>query len=302
VTGAGRAWLRLALGLGLTAAFWWLSWQPVPNPLVRGWFFFGLWLGYILTVDGLCTLRTGSSPASRGARAWLLLFLVSAPAWWLFEFLNGYLRNWEYLGIAAYTGPQHAFFSTLSFSTVVPAVVTTGELLASLGVPKGLARGPRLPMTPRALSIWIGLGLLGLAGVVAAPRFFFPATWLAVFFVLDPINHLAGRPSVAGRVERGDWGLVAILGAAALTCGLFWELWNYHAWPKWVYHVPFVGFAKVFEMPLLGYLGYIPFGLEIYALYYFLIGLATPHVRWPLPFDADLGQPGAQPNGRLERH
>ena len=38
--------------------------------------------------------------------------------------------------------------------------------------------------------------------------------------------------------------------------------------------MPFVGFWKVFEMPLLGYLGYIPFAMELYAIYQFARGLA----------------------------
>ena len=33
-------------------------------------------------------------------------------------------------------------------------------------------------------------------------------------------------------------------------------------------------FARVFEMPLLGYGGYLPFGLETYVVYHFLTGLA----------------------------
>ncbi len=37
--------------------------------------------------------------------------------------------------------------------------------------------------------------------------------------------------------------------------------------PKWIYNVPFVGFWHIFEMPLLGYGGYLPFSLELYALY-----------------------------------
>jgi hypothetical protein len=41
-------------------------------------------------------------------------------------------------------------------------------------------------------------------------------------------------------------------------------MWNFHSYPKWIYHVPGVGFAKVFEMPILGYLGYLPFAMELY--------------------------------------
>jgi len=49
---------------------------------------------------------------------------------------------------------------------------------------------------------------------------------------------------------------------AALLCGFFWEMWNFCSLAKWVYHVPFVQRFQVFEMPVLGYAGYLPFGLE----------------------------------------
>ena len=51
-----------------------------------------------------------------------------------------------------------------------------------------------------------------------------------------------------------------------LICGFFWEFWNFKSHPKWAYHVPGVDFLRVFEMPLLGYLGYLPFALEVYLL------------------------------------
>lgn len=55
-----------------------------------------------------------------------------------------------------------------------------------------------------------------------------------------------------------------------LICGFFWEMWNYYAYPKWIYQIPGVDFIHVFEMPLLGYLGYIPFSFEIFAFYHFV--------------------------------
>jgi hypothetical protein len=53
-------------------------------------------------------------------------------------------------------------------------------------------------------------------------------------------------------------------------------MWNYWAFPKWQYTIPYVDFAYVFEMPLLGYGGYLLFGLEIYVVYHFLSGF----VKW----------------------
>ena len=50
-------------------------------------------------------------------------------------------------------------------------------------------------------------------------------------------------------------------GIAALICGLFWETWNFYSLPKWLYSVPLVHRFLIFEMPLLGFSGYLPFGL-----------------------------------------
>ena len=74
--------------------------------------------------------------------------------------------------------------------------------------------------------------------------------------------------------NRGDWRLVAAFAVGALVCGFFWEMWNYWAYPKWHYSIPFVQIIHIFEMPLLGYTGYLPFGLEVYAAYHFLAGVA----------------------------
>jgi len=43
---------------------------------------------------------------------------------------------------------------------------------------------------------------------------------------------------------------------------VFWELWNWGSLAKWTYSVPYVQRFQLFEMPLLGYAGYLPFGLE----------------------------------------
>ena len=49
-------------------------------------------------------------------------------------------------------------------------------------------------------------------------------------------------------------------------------MWNVNSWPKWVYEVPFVGFWHVFEMPLLGYFGYLPFAMELFAAVHLVLG------------------------------
>jgi hypothetical protein len=63
---------------------------------------------------------------------------------------------------------------------------------------------------------------------------------------------------------------------AGLVCGVLWEFWNFDAFPKWYYTIPFVGFWKVFEMPLLGYIGYGPFAWEVFAVFEFARSVLVP--------------------------
>jgi hypothetical protein len=59
---------------------------------------------------------------------------------------------------------------------------------------------------------------------------------------------------------------VLLVALAGLGTGLLWELWNLHALPHWEYRIPYLGGLRLFEMPLLGYLGYLPFALSADAV------------------------------------
>ena len=250
---------------------WPASWLHL-SPLGQ-YAFFPLWLGYILTADALVLRRKGTSLLTRNPGVFLAMFLASVPIWWLFEGINHFTQNWHYLGAEEYSTLRYALVASWHFSIVVPAVFETAELVGSLGFVGRFQRGPSLPLSRRILFGIIVLGVLSLGAIVAWPGYAFPLTWTGVFLVLDPTNYLRGRPSVAEWLQKGDWRLVVSLGLGALVCGWFWEMWNYWAFPKWYYTIPFAEYAHVFEMPLLGYLGYLPFGLEVYAAYHFLAGL-----------------------------
>jgi hypothetical protein len=57
---------------------------------------------------------------------------------------------------------------------------------------------------------------------------------------------------------------------AGLVCGVLWEFWNYWSGAKWIYAIPFFNYWRVFEMPLVGYLGFMPFALECYLFWQLL--------------------------------
>jgi hypothetical protein len=256
------------IGLLLIAVCWPLNWL-LPG-LRTQFLFFPLWLGYILTVDGLVFLRKDTSLLTRSRLRFIGLFLASVPAWWLFELFNERLQNWHYLGREQFTDLQFFVLSTFCFSTVIPAIFGTAELMSTF---VHRVRGPVIRPTPRTLAVFFGTGLVMLALLLIWPRYFFPFVWLSMFFILEPLNAALGFPTLAQSTQNGDWKPVVVLWLGALTCGFFWEMWNFFSFPKWVYTVPFVNFLHIFEMPLLGYGGYLPFGLEVYSLYNFVSGL-----------------------------
>jgi hypothetical protein len=102
--------------------------------------------------------------------------------------------------------------------------------------------------------------------VMAWPKIFYPFTWTSLVLIFEPVNYWMGRPHFLQQLRDGDWRTVVSLALGGLVCGFFWEMWNYYSFPKWIYHIPGVAFLRIFEMPLLGYGGYIPFALELYAL------------------------------------
>ena len=83
---------------------------------------------------------------------------------------------------------------------------------------------------------------------------------IAVNFLIDYCLLLAAGRVCGAYLHRGRFAL------AALVCGLCWETWNYYALAKWIYSVPFVHRFQIWEMPLIGFGGYLPFGMECAAV------------------------------------
>lgn len=258
-----RGWV----GFILTAAAWLLN--SLLGGLRTHLLFFPLWLGFILLLDALVDLRSGTSLLKRSRRRFIELFLLSIPVWWFFELINLRTQNWIYLGRDQFSAAAFAVFASLNFSTVIPVLFEAAELASTWPVPGRCHRGPRL----RAGVPLFAAGILLLILLLLAPRFFYPAVWVAPLLILEPINRRLRIPSLWRDWERGDWRLAFALAAGSLLCGFCWEMWNLHSFPKWIYRVPFVGTCRVFEMPLLGYLGYPPFAWTLYSLHRLVCGL-----------------------------
>ncbi|HEY6085651.1 MAG TPA: hypothetical protein VIU63_09665, partial [Nitrospira sp.] len=106
------------------------------------------------------------------------------------------------------------------------------------------------------------LSCAGLLGLSLWPNYLYPFVWVAPLLLSVSLQAIDRQPTIFASVMQGDWTQLWVAAVAALICGFFWELWNWNSVARWQYAIPFVHRFQVFEMPILGYAGYLPFGLE----------------------------------------
>ncbi len=239
---------------------------------VYTWFTPIMWSGYILFADALVLRLRGHSLLHDRFREFVMMAWLSVFFWLIFEIYNLRLANWYYVNT-----PSNVWLRDLgflwSFATIFPGLFLTSEWLgALLKIDLG-----RRQIAPRRFGRWWTVSIVvGLAFMVIPPllpyrisRFLFGFVWLGVIFFLDPINHRMGAPSLIAEWEEGRLGRTLALLVGGALCGVLWEFWNFWAGAKWIYAVPILGDIKIFEMPVLGFLGFPPFCLECYVLYQF---------------------------------
>ncbi|MBW1670567.1 MAG: hypothetical protein JRJ43_02000 [Deltaproteobacteria bacterium] len=245
-------------------------------PVVQEYFYILAWWPYIILADGLIYKQCGWSPIKGRPSGFLSLITWSVTIWLIFELFNLRLQNWHYVELVSNPFVRWPGY-TLAFATVLPGLFETHYLIKTLGISEQIKTRPFF-ITPKIEKTFFATGLIFLALPVFLPKYFFPLVWGGFVFLLDPINARMKGPSLLKDLSNGRPQKAIQLLIAGMTCGLLWEFWNFWAKSKWIYTVPFVGDIKLFEMPVLGFLGFPPFALECYVMYNFVccLGLAIP--------------------------
>jgi hypothetical protein len=158
----------------------------------------------------------------------------------------------------------------------MPAVFGTAELAGTFARISRMKSGLQFRITPARLIALFAAGLLMLVLMLIWPDYFFCFVWLSVYLMLEPLNAWLRNPTLLQYIAADNWQPLLSLWVGCIICGFFWEMWNYYSYPKWIYRIPFFNFLHIFEMPLPGYLGYLPFSMELFALYHFTVGLLKP--------------------------
>lgn len=265
-------------GLGLGLIFWTLAWTRFD------WFadlqphtFTPLWLGYILCINALCFQRSGSCMLLARPGYFLALFPTSALLWTAFEYLNLFVRNWYYTGTAEVSAIEYLLYTSLPFSTVLPAVLGTAVWLQTWPrLVAGLDHWVTLPLPANWPFLALLAGASGLIALGAWPELLYPLLWIAPLALVWGLQAQCGQETPLNHLARGDWRSLWLPSLATLLCGFFWEMWNTYSLAHWHYAIPGVGRFYIFEMPLLGYAGYLPFGLFCVAVAEYLLPATRP--------------------------
>jgi hypothetical protein len=249
------------------------------SEVVGHWFTPIIWTGYIFFVDALVYQLRGRSLLTTDRLELLIIAVVSIGAWWLFEFYNAprFWRSdlelwWHYHNLEPNPHLRRVGYDW-AFATIFPAMFLTGELFQAT-VFKRMRKMRPLRLSRPALYVLVAIGLAAaLLPLLVLSQWLVPLVWLSFILLLDPLNALRGWPSITDDLMRGSYGRLLSLLLSGGVCGLLWEFWNYWAISKWTYTVPYLGHLKLFEMPVLGFLGFPPFAVECWAIYIFFRSL-----------------------------
>lgn len=214
-----------------------------------------VWWGMLLIVDAWIDRRRGLSLWRRQLPHFVLVTIpISVLFWLLFEGMNLPAPQWRYKG-GVDSLHAEVLFGFIAFATVIPIMVESYWLVAGeFCLPQALLAAFR---KHRIFSILLGVAF------AAIPFFndvfwFNQGIWLAPALVLLPFAKIRR----CAHPRRFAAGLIV----SGVMAGFFWELFNYWARTHWEYLI-LPGAPHLFQMPLPGYIGFIPFALTSLVVY-----------------------------------
>jgi len=235
------------------------------------WFTPFVWIGYILVVDSIVYMMKKDSLLMHHRLKFLQLFLLSISVWYTFEIYNKFSHGWFYSNLPS-TALIKYTMGTLSFATIIPAVFETFDLVRQFHFFGKLNLKLKIPTNKHVLEIFIALGLIFLIiPVLWKTPWVWVFVWTGFIFLLDPLLYIFhNERSLIAQIKKKKFSMILALVITGYVVGFFWELWNYWAYTKWYYTVPILDNFRIFEIPVLGFLAYGPFAIELYVIYNFV--------------------------------
>jgi hypothetical protein len=257
---------------------WYLMWaRPESLASIVPYVFSPLWWGFIIMLDGVVYKRTdGASWLGKSPKSMLICAAVSLIGWLFFEYFDYFVNeSWYYPNMQVLSHKLTVLVFLIAYTTVWPAVFEWYALLTTFpGLVARFQNGPKWNVSgPWAMII----GFLLMIGMVIWPLMLFWAVWVGPTLVFIGLLLWCKVKNPADGLASGNWAPVLLIMLACILNGFIWEFWNYGSMHPvdpvmnpnyWVYNIPYVNVIHIYsEMPLLGYFGYMPFGILVWQFY-----------------------------------
>ncbi len=284
-------WIGLAVW-GIPLAFLWAK-VDYPKWLLN-WAYLPLFWGFTLMLDGWVYIRSNSvSLLSRYPREIVGIGVAATSGWMLFEYLNFFVdENWYYPKGDIVPDDEFTVYATLGSSGLMPAAFEFYMLLNTFRFRHRFDHGIKITLH-KGIRIVILVGaLVGMFAIGFFPDGMFTVLWLSPLLILSVVLESIGIWTPFTPIKTGNWSPLLKYALTYLIYGFLLEWWNYFNSthpddPKklitftpahWVYSLPYVNRFHVFEMPVLGYMGYLPFGIYCavwWIAFAFLLNIPT---------------------------
>jgi hypothetical protein len=271
------------------------------------WSLLPLFWGFTLVLDGVVyAINNGESLVSRKPTELLGIGVASMSGWMIFDYLNFFIdRNWYYpkADLVNPHGYEFLIYAVLGSSGFFPMAFEWYYLLRKIKVLNfKYSKGPIVRIRPWLLWTFIIVCLVGMfitPKTTASQSQWFYILWLAPLIIVSSGLTLVKVWTPFQPIANGNWTAFMTFALTYLIQGVILEAWNYmsaehlpgdviitHNAAYWIYCIPYVYVGKIFEMPYLGYLGYLFFSIHCYV--WWILWARLLNIRTEFGEDAEL--------------
>lgn len=263
---------------------------------VINWALLPLWWGFILMLDGVVYKRNeGKSMVKEAPSELIAMGVLSISGWLIFEYFNFFIElNWYYPAAFLMHHDEFLLYAIIGSSAFIPMAFEWYHLLRTFPLLNARYKsGPKVKYSLKTKIILLIIAFALLAGLSFYPDSLFYAVWLAPLAIMIIVLSFLKIWTPFTPIVNGDWTSLILFAPVWLLQGLCVECWNYLSFENpnltdtynpgyWDYCIPFVNFGHLFNMPFLGYLGYVPF--SIYCFIWVIVMAFLMNIKLPFSF------------------
>jgi len=267
------------------------------------WSDFPLFWGFTLMLDGWVYVRNGGrSLISKVPQEVVGIGVASISGWMIFEFLNFFVDdNWYYPKGNIIDREEFLLYACVISSGLLPLALEWYCVFKTF--PKFSVRfsnGWKIKVSRTFETVVMVMAMVGLFASGLFPDALFFSLWLSPPIILTIALHKIGVWTPVMAIRDGNWSPVLLSALTYFVTGFMLEGQNYlsaiHTVPVWTedpaywqYSLPYVNVLHIFEMPLLGFWGYLPFGIYCWLWWIAIATLLNIPARFlsenPLKFE-----------------